>query len=386
MDNPSWSDTLRATLSSCFSCGNASGSDPEDNSTYGAQYAIRRARADELEGLLADPSEDDSARADTISLHSHLGPRGRRRPPPRTPRHISLWGFSLFGSGRKGIALPDADEALHRPTSTNPGAGRERRRTSENDFLADAGPAPHELADAEIERRARRRARKEMRRLARAAAESQASPAPQLDGEEFEGFPGSGAPKQLTQLFSPPSTSPPPGYIHAEDVLRAQDDEDAADLDGGSYARLAPRGPPGGGSRSSGRSSSSGGGSGSASAFSGGAPAAYMGAIPPPKPKRKPKRSTKSGSSATSSTLASPYAEEFGALKPFDGTPGGLVLPPHDEEFDGTPGGFDDAPAHLEDFAREAMPSAGLSSSGPRASGFGDRKGRAGGGAFLAGM
>jgi hypothetical protein len=142
MDRPSWNDTVRAAFGSCVPCltcsrtkntANADGdSDDEYTNTNSSVRGVRRARADELEGLLADaqssrssssaddgwggggPGGDAAADADAISLHSHLGPRGRRRPPPRTPRHISLWGFDLFGSGRaKRVALEGGDEALH---------------------------------------------------------------------------------------------------------------------------------------------------------------------------------------------------------------------------------------------------------------------------------
>ncbi|KAJ6451441.1 hypothetical protein C8R45DRAFT_90728 [Mycena sanguinolenta] len=145
MDQPSWSDTLRATIGSCLclTCarstsgsgsGDANSDDEYTNSNPGVR-GVRRARPDELEGLLADSAsgdaqddgwghDDAAADPDALSLHSHLGPRGRRRPPPRTPRHISLWGFDLFGSGRgKGrVVLEGGDEALHSGASSA-GAG-----------------------------------------------------------------------------------------------------------------------------------------------------------------------------------------------------------------------------------------------------------------------
>ncbi|KAJ7754276.1 hypothetical protein B0H14DRAFT_3600576 [Mycena olivaceomarginata] len=78
------------------------------------------ARADELEGLLAGHDllefpvkrRDDDADADAISLHSHLGSRGRRRTPPRTLKHTALWSFNVLGRAR-GVALEGGDEALH---------------------------------------------------------------------------------------------------------------------------------------------------------------------------------------------------------------------------------------------------------------------------------
>ncbi|KAJ6553502.1 hypothetical protein DFH09DRAFT_1366144 [Mycena vulgaris] len=378
MDNPSWNDTLRASLSSCFPCLTR---DPADSDTQNedevpgpeASFAIRRARADELEGLLADAHDgDDAADADAISLHSHLGPRGRRRAPPRTPKHIAFFGFNLFGSGRVKLPVDDAADPLHRPPA---GANAARSRRAEalestTNLLSraalDAGP--EQLSGEDIERRARRRARKEMRRLAAAVAQ-QEQPRP----DDFEGFPGNGSP--LT-----PSAH---RGIPAPFLASAQDDEDAADLDGATYARLAPRGGSAGGSRSSGSGSG-------------------VGAEYEREPKKTKKRSTKSKSSTTSSTLHSPREEEFGAFAlpegtlqafdgslgagDFDGTSGGFDGTPggFDGGFDGTPGGFAGGFAS-EGFAREALPSPGLSAG--RGFGFGDggsNKGRGRGGSFLA--
>ncbi|KAF7348836.1 hypothetical protein MVEN_01403600 [Mycena venus] len=415
---------------------------------YQQRRARCRARADELEGLLVDSQsseegwrdDDAAADADAISLHWHLGHRGRWRVPPRTPRHISLWGFNLFGSGRGrgAVALEGGDDVLHSAATAStaaPGAGaadappkrtgKKRRGSrsgaSTDDLLTRAAlePTPTQLKDvsaADVERRARsgstasqregggeteqerrtrRKARKEMRRLAVALAE----PHP----PEFEGFPGSGPgelPPQLTFRAPPPGyngipspfmrTPSPTHEVPPADALAhlaAQDDEDAADLDGLAYARLAPRGVGGSQSqsRSSGRSSNSGSGA-PYSPIGGHHPGAnpgeiaYIG-IPHHKPKKsksksKSGRSTKSKSSATSSTLASPppsasratfpqgvrdsgvypdspKGEEFGAFAT-------AAVEGGEEEFDGTPGGLDS----FDDFAevrREALPSPGLS-------------------------
>ncbi|KAJ7123003.1 hypothetical protein C8R44DRAFT_159900 [Mycena epipterygia] len=437
MDSPSWNDTLRASLASCVPCLGSPNNNPDSDSedpVPDSSYAIRRARADELEGLLADSDAhadegDAAADADAISLHSHLGPRGRRRPPPRTPRHIALFGFSLFG--RPPVRLDNtAPDPLH---GHAPIPARRPSQNSTADLLAAAardGAPPESLSDADIERRARRRARKEMRRLAAAVAAQ--------DGAEFEGFPGSGggAPR------IPAPFLPPPPSTQAQEARDAADD-DEADLDGLSYARLAPRSGPGaGGSRSSGRSSNSG---GSGAGWGPGAGAGYervgsgagyervgpymQGQASTPfdavvKPKKK-KRSTKSKSSATSSTLASPPPSagaferrfEAGALEAAPGTKGEEFGPFADaDDFDGTPGGlgFDDAPGFERpfddashgftrdtDFAREALPSPGLSSFtrealpspglSSRARGFSFASGasgggKGGGGAFLAGV
>ncbi|KAJ7446617.1 hypothetical protein FB451DRAFT_1567823 [Mycena latifolia] len=330
MDNPSWNDTLRASLASCLPCLARPAADSDDTENDErvpgpgeASYAIRRARADELEGLLADVDDGDAAAdADAISLHSHLGPRGRRRAPPRTPRHIALWGFNLFGSGRgRGVQLPadgdGADDPLHRAAT---GTADPLQRSGSGRSAEDAQP----LDDADIERR---RARKEMRRLAKAVAQQDA------DAADFAAGAG-GSPltpsahRGIPAPFLPgPAPLPPAPSADALARMQAQDDDDAADLDGGACARLAPRGPGGGtgGSRSSGRSSSSGSGAG----YERGSSAPYSplgphaGADSPlAKPPRKSKRSKKSKSSATSSTLASPRQEAFG---PFASAPGGFL-------------------------------------------------------------
>ncbi|KAJ7246870.1 hypothetical protein B0H12DRAFT_1125600 [Mycena haematopus] len=310
MDQPSWSDTFRATLGSCLPCltcgasrsnpaHTGSGDSDDEYSNSNGVRGVRRARPDELEGLLVDSNsadegwrdDDAAADADAMSLHSHLGPRGRRRAPPRTPRHISFWGYNLFGSGR--VALDGGDEALHAPA---PGK-RSKPRRSTDDLLARAAlePAPTQLRDVtsadvarraragstasqseagepDLERRARRKARKEMRRLAAALAEAPRTP----ESGEFEGFPGSGgggltptAHRAIPAPFLQLSSAPPDAVAHLQAAdavahLQAAEDDEAADLDGLAYARLAPR-PMGGSqsqSRSSGRSSNSGSGAG----------------------------------------------------------------------------------------------------------------------------
>ncbi|CAK5270030.1 unnamed protein product [Mycena citricolor] len=400
MDRPSWNDTLRAAVSSCCASipcfpRRSSPADDADGQQHYAplgpdwSIAARRARADELEGLLRDEDRhhgdgadiDAAADADAISLHSHLGPRGRARVPPRTPRHISLWGWNLFGVGRKpasgGVQLPAGSaDPLHRAE------GSVRRRDSEESTAAllsraAMDPTPETLTEDQVERRARRKARKEMKRLARALRESGAS-SNQLLFDADESPAASPDPRDLSHQFMPTPQMVP----HVD-----EDPEGEADLDGAVYARAAPRASLNGSqSRSSGRSSTSGSGSipYSPSPLSGFA----RHSLQPPPPKARKTKSKKSKSSATSSTLG-PESPTFGAFvaapsKTFDGTPG---------EFDGTPGGLDDGfdgtPGSLaspdgtpvlpwEAFPREAMPSPGLSRPANRA--------RSSSGAFLANM
>ncbi|KAK7059964.1 hypothetical protein R3P38DRAFT_3252197 [Favolaschia claudopus] len=310
MDKPSWNDTLRATFSSCLTClpcahptpTTSSDSDDDEYAASNSVRGVRRARPDELEGLLADAHSshsssgdegwrdaDAAADGDAISLHSHLGPRGRRRVPPRTPKHISLWGFNLFGSGvrRGGVALEGADDALSRPRqppsqgqSQGQGQGqaqeqptrstkRSRKREhgrSTDDLLARVAldPAPMPLSDADVvrrarasssasllppssqspssadtedpdERRARRKARKEMRRLAAALAEAPHTP----DSADFAGFGAlpeqqqhRGIPPPFLNIASPRvfDENDVPQPPSALETLRASNDAALADL------------------------------------------------------------------------------------------------------------------------------------------------------------
>ncbi|KAJ6569888.1 hypothetical protein B0H10DRAFT_2238143 [Mycena sp. CBHHK59/15] len=384
MDNPSWTDTLRAALASCAPCF-AFVPDADAPDSPPASYAIRRARADELEGLLSDAHADTAADVDAISLHSHLGPRGRRQLPPRTPKHISLFGYSLFGQ-RNAVQLPadaDAPDPLHRAPPAPQRASSDS--TTNLLFSADIDASAPELSaehiDAEAARRARRRARKEMRRLATAVA---------LDaGGEFEGFQGSGvgapSPSQHRAIPAPFLVS-----LNDDDA-----DEATADLDGGTYARLAPR-TGAGGSRSSGLSRSSGRSSGS-----GGTPSprarAFDGAGPwddaPAKKSKKTKSSRKSKSSTTSSTLHSPppSATTFGAPGVYDAEGEGEEFGPFAGAGSSEEMHADLASGFADTFggAREALPSPGLSAGrGARwggGAGFDTGKaGGGGGGAFLA--
>ncbi|KAJ7177237.1 hypothetical protein C8R43DRAFT_506581 [Mycena crocata] len=411
MDRPSWTDTLRASLGSCIPCltYSSGGAPSDENVTIGngrdPSYAIRRARADELEGLLADSGEDggdagyaddDAAGdADAISLHSHLGPRGRRKPPPKKPRHISFFGFDLFGSGvgkGKGgrVKLPEGGaEPLHRDvrgtTGVNENAdadGRARmtRNASTEALLSHSSPDAEALTDvseADVERRARRKARKEMRRLAvqLAAQESVVATQP---------APSPSAPGGIQAVFLPAAPSPTTPVSAPVPTLETKQEDaevDEVDLDGGMYARLAPL-TSAGGSRSSGRSS----GSGSAGYYGAAYTAPPFAPHPQSKSKRS-KRSKKSKSSATSSTLASlspstslsvstqahfklaaQGEEEFGAFthaeeEEFDGTPGGFGfgVPEGAEDFDADADAAAERSAEDEpEIQREALPSPGL--------------------------
>ena len=310
----SWSDTINIAISSCLPCFKASPApaEDEDDISNTAINRIPRARADELQGLLADPDTD--IEAETLSLHSNPG-RGRRskkKRRPRTkktdenPRKITLFGYNLFGRpAPPPIQLPvddDQDDAFYntgprdRLTSTTTIATTSTFDSDAAPLDADAiaamssptaiATAAAQAADNEAqllrekeERRQRRREKKERRRLAEALAAQNTVG----DGEgAFEGFQGSGGGTASTsggsrsgylQRRGPTSDSGSasgsgfsgsPGGAgggfgpFVEAPALANDEEDAAaDLDGGMYARRAPRAAPGDGSDSRSRTSAS---------------------------------------------------------------------------------------------------------------------------------
>ena len=213
----SWSDSFQAAFSSCLPClkSPSSTSDvpsdtdeptPRPNRYNAFAHAIPppRARPDELEGLLADASDD----ADALSLHTNPGDRSQRRKKRRrAPKHIRVFGFDLFGRP-PAIQLPDSDDEDARTPTRRGGSGRgrdgERARTiSSSSMDSDAAPldaaAIQELSAArnaealareeeerraKEERRRKRRERKELKRAAMARALDL-----QTNGEQdFEGF------------------------------------------------------------------------------------------------------------------------------------------------------------------------------------------------------
>ncbi|KJA13596.1 hypothetical protein HYPSUDRAFT_49753 [Hypholoma sublateritium FD-334 SS-4] len=320
----SWSDTMNIAFGSCLPCLKPAPAPTEDSDDIPHNPAINRiprARADELQGLLADPDTD--IEAETLSLHSNPG-RGRRskkKRRPRTkktdenPRRITLFGYDLFGRpAPPPIQLPiddDQDDALYnsgprdRLTSTTTSATTSTFDLDAAPLDADAiaamssptviATAAAQAADAEAqrlrekeERRQRRREKKELRRLAEALAAQNTVG----DGEgAFEGFQGSGGgitptavgsrsgyPRIPNAMFRGPTSdsgsasgsgiSGSPGgagggfgpFVGAPAVSPPPDNDEedaAADLDGGMYARRAPRAAPGDGSDSRSRTSAS---------------------------------------------------------------------------------------------------------------------------------
>ncbi|KAJ7919796.1 hypothetical protein B0H13DRAFT_229423 [Mycena leptocephala] len=251
-------DTLHATFASCvpcLTCGASSrsspniynGSDSDDEYTNNAVRSVRRARADELEGLLADAIGGRKGGGTTTPQPTPTPSRSTRTSAPvggapaRTPRHISLWGFNLFGNRRgRSMALEGGDDVLHSTATPGPSADDAppkrsaksgvgaavglRPGVSADDLFARAvlesasrtsaprtlpgvrvRAPPHRISKEELEteqdRRARRKARKKMRHLAAALAEP--------NTPEFEGFPCSRSGKLPPQ---PTFRAPPSGY------------------------------------------------------------------------------------------------------------------------------------------------------------------------------
>ncbi|TCD71007.1 ATP-dependent DNA helicase sgs1 [Steccherinum ochraceum] len=222
----SWSDTIQAAFAPCLACLQRGPQLPDDSDSesqsqshsHHQQHArIPRARADELEGLLAD--SDD---AETLSLHSNPGDRRRKRKQ-KSKKGIKLFGFDLFGKappihltddegegGEGSGRRPHRREGSQSQAEPRVRANDERSRTISTDTLdSDAAlldPATiDELSAARLaesvrreeeerrlkeERRKLRRERKELKKaamqLALAQAESNGGPA------GFEGFQGSG--------------------------------------------------------------------------------------------------------------------------------------------------------------------------------------------------
>lgn len=363
----SWSDTINIAFGSCLPClkpALRTGDDQADNTPHNpAINRILRARADELQGLLADPDTD--IEAETLSLHSNPGRarqgkkkrRGRTKNAGGAPRRITLFGYDLYG--RPPIQLPENDDdALYdnRNGAVTP--------TTTMTFDSDAAPldaeaiaamstpgamasAATQAADAEAqrlrekeERRQRRKEKREMRRLAEALAQG--------NGEEtFEGFQGSGGgssdyPRIPDSMFPRGPTSDSgsgsasgfsgsgsggfgrfveaPAQQAAPQAAEDDDVDAAADLDGAMYARRVPRGAPGaGGSNGSGSRSR-----GSASQYAPSPLHAQFQAHPAdpstaqPKAYKKAKskssssRTSRSHSSATASpSLPSPVSPAF---------------------------------------------------------------------------
>ncbi|KAF8156603.1 hypothetical protein B0H34DRAFT_709874 [Crassisporium funariophilum] len=304
----SWSDTVQIAFSSCIPCLKPASREEADQSDFESQQhnpainRIRRARPDELQGLLADNETDIDA--ETLSLHSNPGRERRNKKKKRSkknldkPHRITLFGYDLFGKPSIHLAENDNDALYSRENGSATPNRISRAHSTASTFDSDAAPldpdtiaalstanataAARASAEAEEqrlkdkeERKQRRREKRELKRLAGSPAAGGA--------EDFEGFQGSGEPHRgqshIGTMFSGhpgsdsgsgsgfsgsasgghgeygPFVAAPGPYVPPP----PEDDEDeAADLDGGLYARKTDRGKPSnGGSDSRSRTSAS---------------------------------------------------------------------------------------------------------------------------------
>jgi hypothetical protein len=257
METFSWSDSLRALTAPCLDCLHSSKDERND-----------------LEDLLADSGSASATTADaeTLSLHSNPSSSPRRKRI-RFTKHIRLFGWDLFGR-RQPIRLPDDDEEDEEENGEGDGDGggqeqveqrrKKKRRShrgghrrpsavtiSSSTLDSDAAPLDSaaiishatNYAEEEVkraERRERRRQRREMKRAAALALEHAAALA---DGDEFEGFQGSGGGGRHPGLASSP---PPLGHDDGTRTRTVQytpneddddDDSDEGDFGAGAYTR-----------------------------------------------------------------------------------------------------------------------------------------------------
>ncbi|KAA1477433.1 hypothetical protein DENSPDRAFT_844597 [Dentipellis sp. KUC8613] len=270
----SWSDSLRALVAPCLSCLGTSRPahtlPTHDSSTPHLETLLADARSAHSSSSLAD--------GETLSLHSSIGDAARRQRRRRgfglgAAKHISLWGWDLFGKPRGAIRLPeDGDEDSSQQRIRR--APTHSSSTLSSDAIADAAPldpgaiashvntltAAEEEARAKAERKARRRERKAAKAAALALVQGD------RDAGAFEGFQGSGSDSGTPQtpfdpMLSPPltSTGNPLAELQMQSEReREREDEEMGDFGAAAYVRPRPRPSAGSGSGSHSQSHSSG--------------------------------------------------------------------------------------------------------------------------------
>ncbi|KAH7908910.1 hypothetical protein BJ138DRAFT_302779 [Hygrophoropsis aurantiaca] len=251
MDSFSYTDSIRAAFSSCLPCFAAKST---LNTTEPQRPRRTNPHSPELEGLLQDAGDTDTE-AETLSLHSNIG-SSSRRARKRPAFSVTLFGIHLFG--RPPIYLSDDEDG----DGDGSGAGRRHRQhgtTSSSTLDSDAAPLDastiarlsspepnvqealrreEEERQRKAERRARRRERRERERQ---SATMMHFPA---EGDDFEGFQGSGAPLSLSAAV-PEYGQFVRGSVGGYDVGGAgsgSGDADDADLGGELYTRKRPSG------------------------------------------------------------------------------------------------------------------------------------------------
>lgn len=241
VDNFSYTDTIRAALSSCMPC--FSGITPV-NSNDNACNDVRthRSPSNELEGLLRDTDTE----IETLSLHSNIGV-SRRKPRKRPAFSLTLFGYTLFG--RPPIYLSDDEDergwrrrALGTASSSTLDSDAAPLDASTIARLSspDRAEAEQNRRDEELqrkaERKARRRERRERERMSTLLSRNDGS---LVNGSGFEGFQGSGEsamPSLPADEFGP--------FVRGQEELSAiggeeegSEDVDDADLGGELYTR-----------------------------------------------------------------------------------------------------------------------------------------------------
>ncbi|KAF8488927.1 hypothetical protein F5888DRAFT_1638912 [Russula emetica] len=300
METFSWFDSLRALTAPCLDCLNSSKNERND-----------------LEDLLADSGSASATTADAETLSLHSNPGSPRQKRARFTKHIRLFGWDLFGR-RQPIRLPDDDEEDEEEDGEGDGGGdgdgggqeqveqrrKKKRRSnrgghrrpstvtiSSSTLDSDAAPldsaaiVSHATNYAEeeakrAERRERRRQHREMKRAAELALEQAGTLA---DGDEFEGFQGSGngnGSRHMGLASSPPPLGRDDGtrttrkaqelrYTPNEEGDDDDDDDDDGDFGADAYTRRTS------GSSDSGRGSDSRSRTSTTTSVSGQQPTAY---------------------------------------------------------------------------------------------------------------
>ncbi|KAJ7689369.1 hypothetical protein B0H14DRAFT_866482 [Mycena olivaceomarginata] len=178
-------------------------------------------------------------------------PRGRRRAPLPTPKHIALWAFSLFGRAAPVLLTPPLQESTARVSAR----GAPHTPTARTTSSRGVPPPPTETPGGNRPRPPRAQGDTPARRRARGGARY-VHRVLRIPRQRDSGA-AAGAGAQGDHRAVPAALRPRPDSLAH---LQAADGEDAADLDGPAYARLTPWGVGGSQSqsRSSGRSSGSG--------------------------------------------------------------------------------------------------------------------------------
>lgn len=380
----SWTDTAKIAFSSCMpsAClGNGTSGHDSDHERHGQQsqgqgqyQRISQARPDELRGLLVDPDSD------TMSLHSNPGHSRRSRKRRSKANGMVLFGYHLFGKPQPIQLDEDGGDALYNSESGHRSKTPRVRKIStgtSSTLDSDAAPldadaivataaamspqptpsrdlpstgltrSPHPrhhprdsipsaasiqaAPESEEERRRRRKERKQRKKLEELMSQQHG------DGEEFEGFQGSGG-DIITGNFGLGSvssgsasnslsattansgrlrtrTSQPPASF-GEHPMTQQEDEEEADLDGAVYARPSPRPPYAkGGSRGSAtRSAGSGSQSSNINPHMKTNPVVSSGTTYNLPNERREKRSKSSGGTDTSNTTSTSRTSQSSSL------------------------------------------------------------------------